>query len=157
MPPDDRRSAAPAAGQAIDTEGTVARVLAYHRLSKHHLYRYAPSPGRLDWANQPDPFRTYAGAPTLQLPLLADALRTSYADLYIPGPAAPRRPDINSVAVLFQLALGLSAWKEYGGSRWALRCNPSSGNLHPTEGYAILPPLPGIESGVYHYVSRDHV
>src|SRR5207302_2265850 len=33
---------------------------------------------------------------------------------------------------------------------------PSSGNLHPTEGYAILPPLPGIEAGVYHYVSRDH-
>ena len=40
-------------------------------------------------------------------------------------------------AVLFELALGLSAWKEYGGSRWALRCNPSSGNLHPTEAYVV--------------------
>ena len=66
------------------------------------------------------------------------------------------RPGLDTLAILFELALGLSAWKEYRGSRWALRCNPSSGNLHPTEGYAVLPPLPGIEAGVYHYVSRDH-
>ena len=59
--------------------------------------------------------------------------------------------------MLFELALGLSAWKQYGGNRWALRCNPSSGNLHPTEGYAVLPELPGLAAGVYHYVSRDHV
>ena len=42
------------------------------------------------------------------------------------------------------------------GFALALRCNPSSGNLHPTEGYAVLPDLPGIDAGVYHYVSRDH-
>ena len=58
--------------------------------------------------------------------------------------------------MLFELALGLSAWKQYESSRWALRCNPSSGNLHPTEGYAILPEMPGLNAGVYHYVSRDH-
>jgi SagB-type dehydrogenase family enzyme len=139
-----------------DREEDIARVLAYHRLSKHHLHRYAPSAGYLDWANQPDPFRTFAGAPTVELPLLADALRISYADLFTPGAVAPRRADSNAVAVLFELALGLSAWKEYKGSRWALRCNPSSGNLHPTEGYVVVPELPGLGAGVYHYVSRDH-
>jgi len=92
----------------------------------------------------------------VELPLLADALAAAYGDLFVPGRIPPRRLDLNAVAVLFELALGLSAWKEYRGSRWALRCNPSSGNLHPTEGYAILPPLPGIEAGVYHYDSRDH-
>ena len=139
-----------------DPDENIGRVLAYHGLSKHHLHRYALSPSQLDWANQPDPFRTFANAPPVELPLLADALQTSYADLYTLGAAAPRRSDINTIAVLFELSLGLSAWKEYGGSRWALRCNPSSGNLHPTEGYAVLPALPGIESGVFHYVSRDH-
>jgi SagB-type dehydrogenase family enzyme len=54
------------------------------------------------------------------------------------------------------LALGLSAWKEFNDNRWALRCNPSSGNLHPTEGYAILPALAGVKAGVYHYASREH-
>src|SRR5207245_9432026 len=57
---------------------------------------------------------------------------------------------------VFELALGLLAWKQYKGSRWALRCNPSSGNLPPTEGDAIRPQMPGLNAGVYHYVSRDH-
>ena len=38
-------------------------ILDYHERSKHQLRRYAPGPGYLDWANQPDPFRTYAGGP----------------------------------------------------------------------------------------------
>ncbi len=141
----------------LDPEACVEQVLAYHRRSKHHLHRYAASPGGLDWATQPDPFRTFAGAPAVELPLLADALAATYADLYVPGRVRPRRPDVNTVAILFELSLGLSAWKEYRGSRWALRCNPSSGNLHPTEGYAVVPALPALEAGVYHYVSRDHV
>jgi SagB-type dehydrogenase family enzyme len=134
----------------------VRQVLSYHRRSKHHLHRYAPGPGHLDWATQPDPFRTYDGAPVLDLPLLADALTATHGDLHVPGRIAPRRLDVHSAAILCELALGLSAWKEFRGSRWALRCNPSSGNLHPTEGYLVVPSCPGLDGGVYHYVSRDH-
>ena len=32
------------------------------------------------------------------------------------------------------------AWKQYGASRWALRVNPSSGNLHPTEAWIVRGP-----------------
>ncbi len=53
--------------------------------------------------------------------------------------------------------MGISAWKEYGPDRWALRCNPSSGNLHPTEAYVISANVPDLDDGLYHYVSRDHV
>src|SRR5207249_5970251 len=103
-----------------------------------------------------DPFRTYDGTERVELPLLADRLDAAYAELYFPG-AVPALPlERNSVAMLFELALGLSAWKEFKGSRWALRCNPSSGNLHPTEGYAVTPAMAGLDAGVYHYVSRDH-
>jgi SagB-type dehydrogenase family enzyme len=90
------------------------------------------------------------------MPLAADGLNTAYADLHTPGAVPARSLDLKSIAILFELALGLSAWKEFRGNRWALRCNPSSGNLHPTEGYAILPPLPTFPAGAYHYVSRDH-
>ncbi len=41
---------------------------------------------------------------------------------------------------------------------WYLRMNPSSGNLHPTEAYAVLPArewLPG-GAGVYHYAPLAH-
>jgi SagB-type dehydrogenase family enzyme len=142
-----------------ETRGTgdpIPLTLSYHQQTKHHLDRYAQSLGYLDWANQPDPFRTFKGALRVELPLAADSLTTPYADVYTPS-AVPARPlDLPSIAILFELALGLSAWKEFRGNRWALRCNPSSGNLHPTEGYAILPALPHFEAGVYHYVSRDH-
>jgi SagB-type dehydrogenase family enzyme len=131
-------------------------LLEYHRRSKHRLDRYAPGPGRLDWANQPDPFRLYAGASAIKLPLAADALATCYAALRRGELPAMQAFDVRSVAVLFELSLGLSAWKSFGGNRWALRCNPSSGNLHPTEGYLLCPNLPGLSAGVYHYVSRDH-
>jgi SagB-type dehydrogenase family enzyme len=55
-------------------------------------------------------------------------------------------------------SLSLTAWKQYGESRWSLRVNPSSGNLHPTEGYVVAPALPGLHSqpGVYHYAPKEH-
>jgi SagB-type dehydrogenase family enzyme len=137
-------------------QNSIETILAYHRRTKHHMHRFAASPGYLDWATQPDPFRTYVGAERVELPLLADRLGAAYAELYLPGAVTAMPLERNSVAMLFELALGLSAWKQYESSRWALRCNPSSGNLHPTEGYAILPEMPGLKAGVYHYVSRDH-
>lgn len=131
-------------------------ILAYHERTKHDLRRYARGPGQLDWATQPDPFRTYAGAPRVSLPLLADENATTYTELFVPQAVTPQPVDLKGVATLLELSLGLSAWKQFQGQRWALRCNPSSGNLHPTEGYLILADLPGLKGGVYHYVSRDH-
>ena len=46
--------------------------------------------------------------------------------------------------------MGLSAWKQYRSSRWALRVNPSSGNLHPTEAYLIR------DGRVFHYAPLEH-
>ena len=139
----------------IDSDSP-ARALAYHQASKHHLDRYAPGPGGLDWANQPDPFRRYAGASRIELPLRADSLAASFGTVHRGERPAAYPLERDAVAILFELALGLSAWKQHGGSRWALRCNPSSGNLHPTEGYLVCPDLPGLAAGVYHYLSHDH-
>ena len=44
-------------------------VVAYHERTKHHFHRYAASLGYMDWATQPDPFRRYAGAELVRLPL----------------------------------------------------------------------------------------
>jgi len=130
--------------------------LAYHERTKHHTHRYARSLGYLDWDSQPDPFRTYEGAPRVELPLVADEVDTTYADLYTRDRVQARALDLSALGAFFELALGLTAWKQAGESRWALRADPSSGNLHPTEGYAISGEMPGLEAGVCHYVSRDH-
>ncbi len=112
-------------------------VLRYHERTKHHFHRYALGPGGLDWANQPDPFRRYEGAALIHLPLLAadeGPLSPAYDSLYGSG-AVPSAPlTVRALSRLLEFALALSAWKQAGGARWALRANPSSGNLHPTEG-----------------------
>jgi SagB-type dehydrogenase family enzyme len=133
------------------------RLLEYHERSKHRVSHYAPGPGGLDWTTQPDPFRVFHGAPRVGLPLVADTLATRYNELRCGALPPPRRFDLSNLAILFELSLGLSAWKAYDAQRWALRCNPSSGNLHPTESYLLCPALPGLSAGVYHYLSRDHV
>lgn len=130
----------------------------YHQRSKHHLDRYALGPDRMDWATQPDPFRRFAGAPKLNLPLGADHRIVRYAELFQAGAVITPEPlSLESVAVLLELSFGLSAWKSWDGDRWALRCNPSSGNLHPTECSIAVAGVDGIANGIFHYACRDHL
>ena len=139
----------------------IKAAMRYHERTKHQFNRYADGPGQLDWANQPNPFRRYEGAPLVRLPLLAahEAPRSPYYDdLYHRGsvPSAPLT--IHALSRLLQYALAISAWKQAGATCWALRCNPSSGNLHPTEAYLLIGALPGLGDapGLYHYAPREH-
>jgi len=131
-------------------------VLGYHARTKHSLARYAAGPEALDWDSQPNPFREFEGCARTGLELGADRLGTSFAQAGTPGSIGAAALTIESVASLLQLSMGLSAWKEYGPDRWAVRCNPSSGNLHPTEAYVFASNVPGLDDGVHHYLSRDH-
>jgi SagB-type dehydrogenase family enzyme len=129
----------------------------YHRRTGHHLDRYAAGPATLDWDAQPDPFRRYAGCTEIPLALSAADHTVSFGDLHRPGAIAPAPLDRTGIGRLLELSLGLSAWKQYGPDRWALRCNPSSGNLHPTEGYLVSRGLPDLSDGVYHYRPDQHL
>ncbi|MBI3774948.1 MAG: hypothetical protein HY273_05240 [Gammaproteobacteria bacterium] len=132
----------------------VETVFAYHDRTKHQLYRYAAGPETLDCTSQPNPFREFGGAPRITLPLSADALATTFAQLYAPAGVVPPQPfSIESLGALVELSFGLAASKEYGPDRWALRCNPSSGNLHPTEAYLVSHYVPNLANGVYHTMS----
>jgi SagB-type dehydrogenase family enzyme len=145
----------------MDAADKLEAVLRYHERTKHQFHRYARSAGTLDWVNQPNPFRRYEGAPLTQFPILVadeEPLSPRYEDIYRWGsvPSAPLT--IRSLSRLFEYALALSAWKQAGGTRWALRSNPSSGNLHPTEGYLLIGALPELSHapGVYHYAPGEH-
>ena len=133
-------------------------IIGYHDRTKHHPERYARGPGGLDWANQPDPFRRFSGSPVFQLPLASQDDTPAAAALFGAATGSPRPFTFGAVGLFFELSLGLSARKEIPGSSWSLRMNPSSGNLHPTEGYAILPALEGSPggAGVYHYAPLHH-
>jgi len=123
-------------GDASSTASAVDAVHRYHDGTKHHFTRFARSLGYLDWASQPNPFRAFPGARTTSL-------------IRHPAP----------IASVLRHALGLSAWKQFRGSRWSLRANPSSGNLHPTEAYVVgqlAGPDAGSDAGVWHYAPDRH-
>src|SRR6058998_2789005 len=138
----------------IDSAVTVT--LLYHEQTKHHFHRYARSLGFLDWANQPNPFRFYEGVTRVRLPLLQKDPASEHLALYETSRNAFQDFTRETIGALLELSLGLSAWKSIPGSTWALRMNPSSGNLHPTEAHLILPALPGVTAGIFHYNSYLH-
>ena len=154
------KPASPISAEPASTD-PVDRVIRYHVQTKHHFNRYARALGYLDWANQPDPFRRFEGAPLVSLPLLTpdeDPVSPPYAAIYQPGAVGCQPVNVRSLSRFFEFALALSAWKKAGESEWPLRSNPSSGNLHPTEGYLVLPQTKGLDlkPGLYHYAPKEH-
>ena len=140
--------------QPINAQAIKARE--YHQRTKHHLEAYARGPAGLVWDHQPDPFRHFSDCPQIALPLKARELALSYTELFLPQVIESKPLSEESIGILCELSMGLSAWKMYGTDRWSLRCNPSSGNLHPSEGYLLLPAIDEIDSGIYHYYSYNH-
>jgi SagB-type dehydrogenase family enzyme len=139
-----------------EIDSAVTETLLYHEQTKHHFHRYARSAGFLDWANQPNPFRSYGGVTAVRLPLLQKDPVGDQMALYERSRNVFQAFTRETIGAFLELSLGLSAWKSIPGSSWALRINPSSGNLHPTEAHLILPALPGITAGVFHYNSFLH-
>jgi len=86
-------------------------VVAYHERTKHYYHRYAASLGYLDWAQQPDPFRRYNGAPLLRLALPDVGRSLLYWQLYVPENIAPAPISVDAISLFFRYALSLTAWK----------------------------------------------
>ncbi len=132
------------------------KVIHYHDRTKHQLGQYARSAGHMDWNTKPYPFRRHEGASLKLLPQTAVPVGgLSWDQLFESRTnAAPYNDE--TLGAFFYLSLALSAWKEVVSpageivSRWALRVNPSSGNLHPTEGWLAN------ADGVHHYCPDVH-
>lgn len=142
----------------MDPEEARRIVLQYHRRSEHSPAAYARSLGYLDWASQPEPFRHFEGAERILLerPSLSDS--PPYGALSCPRSISPAGIDHASVSRLLYDSLSLSAWKQAGETRWSLRVNPSSGNLHPIEAYVACSPEAGFceVPGLFHYDPSTH-
>ncbi|MGJ0426097.1 SagB/ThcOx family dehydrogenase [Methylocystis sp.] len=137
-----------------DADALPSDIRGYHRRTKHAPTRYALGPAFLDWTSQPSPFRRFDGAPRIELPL-----RDHEETAPFPGPALRPAPlDRMALGLFLELGFGISAWKSYEGSTWALRNNPSSGNLHPTETYLLANAAEGLDecAALYHYAQEDH-
>lgn len=143
---------------ANDPKSTIREVLGYHEQSKHRFGRFARGPRALDWSNQPSPFRRYRGAALLALDHVPPSPEPRYGAALVAGSVPARALDRSSLSQLFADSLALSAWKRAGETSWSLRVNPSSGNLHPTEGYLVCDAIDGLchRPIVGHYAPKQH-
>lgn len=138
-------------------------ILAYHQASKHNFKTYAPGPHHLDISIKPDPFLNYHGTQLLNLDIWSDEqikaeIFPTYEQAFSPEKLKPSKLNVESISKLFFDSFAISAWKKANGTKWSLRVNPSSGNLHPTEVYLLSGPVKGFlkNSSVCHYAPLPH-
>lgn len=133
----------------------------YHHQTKHTVDKLSSNRHFLDWANQPNPFRFYDGAPEIVLPhemLISPANFFESMNSLTENNVEPHEADSTFISNLLFYSMAISAWKEITGTghRWALRVNPSSGNLHPTDTHLLLNGIEGLPDGSYHYYVPRH-
>ncbi len=132
----------------------------YHEATKHTMRSLSGVPHTLDWANMPDPFRHYEGVPLLDLP--ADPRPPGIPAIQVLRGARGSTAAQDGAAFLSQLlyySAAISAAKRVPstGYKYALRVNPSSGNLHPTEFHFIARGIREWPDGLYHYRPSSHM
>ena len=132
----------------------------YHESTKHSVQSLRRTPHVLDWANMPDPFRHYEGVPMLDLPADPPDPETPALEVLNGVFGATRAADgaaFLSQLLYFSAAISASKRVPSTGFQYALRVNPSSGNLHPTEFHFLTRGLAGWPDGLYHYRPSSHM
>src|ERR1700686_156761 len=132
----------------------------YHESTKHSVESLRRAPYVLDWANMPDPFRHYEGVPGLDLPADPPIPEIPALDVrHVVSGAQPAGdgPTFLSQLLLYSAAISASKRVPSTGDKYALRVNPSSGNLHPTEFHFLARGLKGWPNGLYHYDPSRHM
>jgi len=132
----------------------------YHESTKHTVQSLRRSQHFLDWKNMPDPFRHYEGAPVLDLPAEPPGPEIPALELLLGAygiTSGPDGPGFLSGLLFHSAAISASKLIPSTGDRYALRVNPSSGNLHPTEFHFVTRGLEAWPDGLYHYRPSSHM
>ena len=108
----------------------------------------------------PDPFRHYEGVPVLDLPADPPSPETPALDVlqgFSGTTSVKDGPTFLSQLLFYSASISASKLVPSTGDRYALRVNPSSGNLHPTEFHFFTRGLKEWPDGLYHYRPSSHM
>jgi len=121
--------------------------------------KYVPdkmSGGGLNWANQPEVYKQYAGKASIKLPSLTH-METLSLDQ-----ALKRRRSVRSFSArpVSKEQLAYLLWASTGIQRvefgYEFRTAPSAGALYPIETYLAVRNAEEVTPGIYHYSIRSH-
>jgi SagB-type dehydrogenase family enzyme len=132
----------------------------YHESTKHSVESLRCAQRLLDWANMPDPFRHYEGVPVLDLPADPPAPEVPALEVLQGGfgvNGVNDGPTFLSQLLFYSAAISASKRVASTGYKYALRVNPSSGNLHPTEFHFVTRGVRNWPDGLYHYRASSHM
>ena len=132
----------------------------YHESTKHSVESLRRTAYVLDWANMPNPFRHYEGVPVLDLPADPPVPETPALEVLYGSMGTPSAGDGSaflSQLLFYSAAISATKLVPSTGDHYALRVNPSSGNLHPTEFHFLTRGLKDWPDGLYHYRPSQHM
>jgi len=127
-----------------------------HIQNYHRQTMYDPLKMRghaLDWSNQPEVYKNYAGLFRINLPEITELPDKSLADLMRPQLTAHAagRISFQDLSRMLFLGYGITARRQSSGDDFYYRSVPSAGALYPCELYLATQSVSGLEDGLYHY------
>ena len=136
--------------------GTGYEPLRYHELTKHSPASVRAGTHRIDWMDQPDPFKRYVDLPPIPLPKRSPNTGFPVSSAVTGQLGEKRNLDLPELARLLTLSAGVKTVKDGAGTTPVhLRNYACAGALYPIEVYAACTGLDGLEDGLYHYSPLD--
>ncbi len=134
----------------------------YHQATSYD--RYAMEPHAMDWASQPDPYKSYTGLYGVKLPEIQDLFDKDLYDqslqtVYDTGrlKKTENAPSLETLSTVCMLAVGLTARSRQGGGYFYYRSAPSAGALYPNEMYFAAFDSQALPAGIYHCGGHNRV
>jgi SagB-type dehydrogenase family enzyme len=128
----------------------------YHERTKHSPQSVRASGHRLDWTNEPLPFKVYPDLVAIPLPRDFPAASTDALAALSDRPVPTSPLDLERLAALLFFSAGVTRTMTYpSGAVRHVRAAASTGALYQTEVYVVAGAVAGLDPGVYHFCPGD--